>query len=63
MPRNCRPAHLGEPSSEPMAVAGCDVCAALADQRAAARANGDESKVTDYNVEIRDHPHPTREGR
>ncbi|WP_039633328.1 hypothetical protein [Streptomyces sp. 769] len=59
MPRNCRPVHLGEPVSapEPAPVAGCDVCAALAEQRAAAHAIGDKSTVIDRNIEIRRHPH------
>ncbi|MFJ9619870.1 hypothetical protein [Streptomyces noursei] len=39
-------------------MAGCDVCGALAKQRAAARAAGDESKVIDCNIEMRRHPHP-----
>lgn len=48
---------------DPDPVAGCDVCAALTGQRAAARAIRDKSKVIDCNVEIRRHPHPKREGR
>ncbi|TJZ52016.1 hypothetical protein FCH28_19410 [Streptomyces piniterrae] len=58
MTRICRPVHLREPMSEPVPVAGCKVCAALAQQRDTAHANGDKSKVADYNVEIRSHPHP-----
>ncbi|AJC56320.1 hypothetical protein GZL_03734 [Streptomyces sp. 769] len=42
---------------EPAPVAGCDVCAALAEQRAAAHAIGDKSTVIDRNIEIRRHPH------
>lgn len=59
MPRNGRPVQLGYcfPLPEPAPVAGCDVCVALAGQRAAARAIGDKSKVVDCNVEIRRHPH------
>ncbi|MFF4601912.1 hypothetical protein ACFY12_04015 [Streptomyces sp. NPDC001339] len=62
MPRNCRPVHLGEPVSvpEPEPVAGCDVCSALAGQRAAARAVGNLSIVIDCNIELRSHPHPER---
>ncbi|MFE0188975.1 hypothetical protein [Streptomyces sp. NPDC058989] len=45
---------------EPQPVAGCDVCAALAVQRTAARAVGDKSKMIDCNVEMRRHPHPKR---
>ncbi|MFF4701308.1 hypothetical protein [Streptomyces chattanoogensis] len=58
MPRMCRPVHLGEPESEPVPVAGCDVCGALAEQRAKAHAAGDKSKATDCNVEMRRHSHP-----
>jgi hypothetical protein len=60
MPRICRPVHLGEPVTEPdpEPVAGCDVCGALAVQRAKAYVVGDRSKVTDCNVEIGRHPHP-----
>ncbi|MGG7571888.1 hypothetical protein [Streptomyces sirii] len=47
---------LTEPDPQP--VAGCDVCEALARQRAGAYAVGDRSAVTDRNVEIRRHPHP-----
>ncbi|MEV0371174.1 hypothetical protein AB0I10_15310 [Streptomyces sp. NPDC050636] len=59
MPLNCRPVHLKEPVStpEPEPVAGCDVCLALAGQRAGARAVGDLSKVIDCNIEIGSHPH------
>ncbi|MGW2405281.1 hypothetical protein ACWCXK_12170 [Streptomyces sp. NPDC001739] len=49
--------HLGVPVPDPEAVGGCDVCEALARQRAAAYAVGDRSKVSDCNVEIRRHPH------
>ncbi|KIZ13727.1 hypothetical protein SNA_37650 [Streptomyces natalensis ATCC 27448] len=58
MPRTCRPVHLGEPASEPVPVAGCDVCRALADQRARAYASGDKSKASDCNVEMIRHSHP-----
>ncbi len=57
MPRTCRPVHLWEPTSDPVPVAGCDVCGARAVQRAGAYAVGDKSKATDCNVEIRRHPH------
>ncbi|GAU65014.1 hypothetical protein SSP35_01_03510 [Streptomyces sp. NBRC 110611] len=60
MPRTCRPVHLLEPAPEPVPVAGCDVCGALARQRMEAHAVGDKSKVTDFNVEMRRHPHPKR---
>lgn len=41
---------------------GCKVCGALAGQRAEAQASGDYSKVSDCNVEIREHKdaHPRR---
>ncbi|ARF55822.1 hypothetical protein B1H19_18000 [Streptomyces gilvosporeus] len=55
----CRPVHLGEPASEPVPVAGCDVCGALVEQRAKAYAAGDKSKATDCNVEMRRHSHGT----
>ncbi|MGW7578260.1 hypothetical protein [Streptomyces sp. NPDC054765] len=65
MPRNCRTVHLMDPLPvpEPEPVAGCDVCTALAGQRAAADAIGDKTTVIDCNVEMRRHPHPEREGR
>ncbi|WP_234382662.1 MULTISPECIES: hypothetical protein [unclassified Streptomyces] len=44
--------------SEPLPVAGCGVCAALAAQRREARLRGDHSTVSDCNVELRNHPHP-----
>ncbi|MEU8893271.1 hypothetical protein [Streptomyces sp. NPDC048442] len=45
---------------EPVPVEGCDVCAALARQRAEARVGRDMSCVSDSNVELRRHPHPHR---
>ncbi|MCX5423164.1 hypothetical protein OHA48_27285 [Streptomyces sp. NBC_00114] len=35
----------------------CDVCQALGRQRSEARAQRDMSKVSDLNIEIRNHPH------
>jgi hypothetical protein len=35
----------------------CDVCGVLDRERRTARARGDMSKVSDCNVEIRQHPH------
>ncbi len=60
MGRECRPVHLMEPLTgpDPEPVDGCDVCGALARQRAGAYAVGDRSAATDCNVEIRRHPHP-----
>ncbi|AJT64871.1 hypothetical protein T261_3201 [Streptomyces lydicus] len=65
MPRICRPVHLKDPVPvpEPEPVAGCDVCTALAGQRAAARAVRDLTKVIDCNIEMRSHPHPKRGAR
>ncbi|GAA2933826.1 hypothetical protein [Streptomyces enissocaesilis] len=48
-----------DPSPQP----GCDVCGALAAERGEARAVGDMSKVSDVNVEIRQHPHAKRRVR
>ncbi|MFI9629767.1 hypothetical protein [Streptomyces sp. NPDC052042] len=42
---------------DPAPVGGCDVCAALADQRATARQIDDSSRATDCNIEMRQHPH------
>ncbi|MCB5166166.1 hypothetical protein LG634_15155 [Streptomyces bambusae] len=52
--------HLTLPAPDPDPTPGCDICAALARERAAARANGDPSRATDCNVELRHHPrrHP-----
>ncbi|UQA95084.1 hypothetical protein [Streptomyces halobius] len=46
--------------SDPPPVPGCDVCMALSEERSEAQANGDMSKVSDVNVEIRSHPHKKR---
>lgn len=54
---------LGIPLAEPLASEACDVCQALARQRSAARAEGNLSRVSDCNVEIRNHPHPERRRR
>ncbi|MET9294908.1 hypothetical protein [Streptomyces sp. NPDC003077] len=51
------PVHLRLPDEEPRPEAGCEVCAALAEERAAARTAGDLAKVTDCNVRMRRHPH------
>ncbi len=51
------PVHLALPLLEPTPVDGCDVCTALAEQRAQARARGDMSRVADCNVEITRHRH------
>lgn len=59
-PRPAAPlaAHLALPVAAPEPAPGCDVCEALAVQRVEAQGVGDYSKVTDCNVEIRQHPHP-----
>ena len=43
---------------DPEPPAGCGVCAALVVQRSEARARGDLSRVSDLNVEIRNHHEP-----
>ncbi|TRO69447.1 hypothetical protein [Streptomyces sp. IB201691-2A2] len=52
--------HLGIPGLEPVPVEGCGVCEALGRQREDARRKLDLSKVSDCNVEIRNHPHEER---
>lgn len=54
------PPLLGLPPDEPVPPPDCGVCAALVRQRAEARARGDLSRVSDYNVEIRNHHRPPR---
>ncbi|MDQ0931435.1 hypothetical protein [Streptomyces turgidiscabies] len=49
------PMYLGLPEPEPEPMEGCDVCGALSRERAAARLDGDLSKVSDVNVEMRAH--------
>jgi hypothetical protein len=49
------PVHLGLPEADPAPVEGCDVCAVLARDREEARRDGDLSKVSDLNVEMRSH--------
>ncbi|MET7738897.1 hypothetical protein [Streptomyces sp. NPDC005385] len=49
------PVHLGMPVPDPEPVDGCDVCQALARERDAARSAGDLSKVSDINIEMRNH--------
>ncbi|MFF5361024.1 hypothetical protein ACFY4I_16775 [Streptomyces scabiei] len=53
------PPFLGLPREEPVPPADGERCARLAEQRAAARAENDRSRVTDFNVLIRAH-HPQR---
>ncbi|MFD9111647.1 hypothetical protein [Streptomyces bottropensis] len=52
------PITLALPLSEPEPPADCGVCAALAVQRAEAKSAGDLSKVSDLNVEMRNHHEP-----
>lgn len=56
------PVTIGLPLDEPTPPDDCGVCAALVRQRAEARARGDLSRVSDFNVEIRNH-HPARRKR
>ncbi|WP_175410543.1 hypothetical protein [Streptomyces sp. TRM64462] len=42
---------------EPSPVEGCAACSWLVDVRTLARAQGDMSKVSDYNVLLRRHPY------
>ncbi|MDX3068563.1 hypothetical protein PV518_41560 [Streptomyces sp. ND04-05B] len=52
------PITLALPLAEPEPPADCGVCAALSVQRTDARGRGDLSKVSDLNVEIRNHHEP-----
>lgn len=49
------PITLGLPLDQPEPPADCGVCSALAQQRATAATAGDMSRVSDLNVEIRNH--------
>ncbi|MDT0467060.1 hypothetical protein [Streptomyces gibsoniae] len=49
------PVHLLPPADWPAPHPGCKVCGALAAERERAQAAGDVSKVSDCNVEIREH--------
>ena len=51
--------NLALPLPPPKPAPGCDVCAALAEQRQEARDRGDLSAATDADVEMRNHPHRT----
>lgn len=53
------PITLGPPLDEPVPPPDCGVCAALVVQRSEAQRRGDMSRVSDFNVEIRNH-HPAR---
>lgn len=55
---------LSLPLQEPTPPADCGVCAALVQERSAARARDDLSRVSDLNIEIRNHTHePPRRKR
>ncbi|MDX3068277.1 hypothetical protein AB0G86_34860 [Streptomyces scabiei] len=56
------PVTLGLPLDEPTPPADCGVCTALVEERAEAKGRGDGSRVSDLNVEIRNH-HPARRKR
>lgn len=47
--------HLGLPLPWPDPEPSCGVCQSLGRQRAEAHGTGDESRVSDCNVEIRNH--------
>lgn len=49
------PYRLGLPDPEPQPTEGCPECADLSQQRAAARRDGDLSRVSDLNVTMRTH--------
>ncbi|GGW26691.1 hypothetical protein GCM10010294_70880 [Streptomyces griseoloalbus] len=53
--------HLGDPLPTPDPAPGCGRCEQLAVQRTAARAEGDWTRVTDCNIEMRRCSH-TRPG-
>lgn len=57
------PVTLELPLEDPEPPADCGVCAALVVQRAEARARDDRSKVSDLNVEIRNHHQPRAKRR
>ncbi|MER6189074.1 hypothetical protein [Streptomyces cyaneofuscatus] len=56
------PVYVVDPPAPPKPFRNCDVCDALAKQRAEATTIGDWSKVTDTNVEIGRH-HGLRHGQ
>jgi hypothetical protein len=52
------PVNLPDPTRPPRPAPGCDVCAALDEQRAEFEQAGDYRLATDHEEEIRRHPHP-----
>ncbi|GAB2870498.1 hypothetical protein GCM10027074_42630 [Streptomyces deserti] len=57
------PITLGLPIDDPTPPADCGVCQALVRQRAQAAERRDLSRVSDINVEIRNHHEPRRTRR
>lgn len=57
------PVILGLPPEDPVPPADCGVCAALVKQRSEAKDGGDLSRVSDLNIEIRNHHQPRRKRR
>lgn len=51
------PVYVSLPPVPPKPTEDCGVCTALAKQRADAEARGDFSRVSDCNIELRNHPH------
>jgi hypothetical protein len=56
------PITLGLPLAWPDPPPDCKVCAALVRQRDQAAKEQDHSRVSDYNVEIRNHHAPSSKG-
>ncbi|QOV38687.1 hypothetical protein IM697_10080 [Streptomyces ferrugineus] len=54
------PVTLGLPLGNPGPPDDCGVCQALAHQRAEAAGRGDLSRMSDINIEIRNHHEPRR---
>lgn len=57
------PVYLPLLSDPAQPAEGCDVCEALENERAMARAIGDGSKASDCNVEMQQHPHKGKAGK
>jgi hypothetical protein len=57
------PITLGLPLGDPTPPDDCGVCQALAHQRAEAAGRGDLSRVSDINIEIRNHHEPRQTRR
>jgi hypothetical protein len=50
--------RLAMPPAPPAPVPGCTVCAAIAERRSRAQAEGDYSRVSDCNIRMRRHHEP-----